>query len=171
MSVSHSESNHSRRLSAVGVLELGDGVAHLFVASLLLVLAVAILGVSTYEFVHDLIAGDPQVSFAQSGLSYLSNLLLGVIVLELLSTILTYIQARNLGSTIKDFLVVGLISSVRKILLTGAQSSLHPASTSDFVQESIGTVITIVGICLLIGGLIFLDRQSTRSEAEIAGPD
>jgi uncharacterized membrane protein len=87
-------------------------------------------------------------------------LLLGVIVLELLSTILTYIQARNLEATIKDFLVVALISSIRKILMVGAASSQNlDAKPNDFVMEATGTIISIVGILLLIGGLMLLDKR------------
>ena len=111
-------------------------------------------------------------AFVNGGVGYLSDILLGVIILELLSTILTYIQARNLEATIKDFLVVALISSIRKILLVGAQSSVHAeSSASDFKTEAWGTVISIVGILLLIGGLILLDHRmrtvaKERAEAE-----
>jgi uncharacterized membrane protein (DUF373 family) len=147
----------------------------MLVATLLLLLAVGILFASTVNFVHDLTKLQSFDSFSETGLKYLSELLFGVIILELLSTILTYIHARNLEATIKDFLIVGLISSVRKILLTGAQSSIegtaHKAGVKDavaapenvpglaFINESIGTVITIIGILLLIGGLLLLDRH------------
>ena len=157
--MSNLEPPKHRRFSLAHALESGDEMAHHLVAGLLLVLAVAILLVSTVRFVVDVCFGNAAVNFAQGGLNYLSDLLFGVIVLELLSTILTYIQARRLESTIKDFLVVGLISCVRKILLTGAQSSITKPTPTEFVQESIGTLITIVGICLLIGALFLLDRR------------
>lgn len=148
-----------RRFSIVHLLESGDGLAHVLVAVLLLLLALVILVSTTYSFVVGLIEQPAGAGFAEQALSYLSNLLFGVIVLELLSTILTYIQARNLEATIKDFLVVGLISSIRKILLVGAHSSLDKVSGDEFQKEAIGTVISIVGILLLIGGLLLLDRR------------
>jgi uncharacterized membrane protein (DUF373 family) len=150
----------SRSLSIVHLLEHGDGIAHVLVAVLLLLLAVGILVSSTYGFVSGWIAHPATEDFAAKALIYLSDLLFGVIVLELLSTILTYIQARNLEATIKDFLVVGLISSIRKILLVGAQSSLEKATGNEFLKEALGTVISIIGILLLIGGLLLLDRRS-----------
>lgn len=162
--MSNTEKQQKKGFSLVNALEGGDGLAHQLVAGLLLLLAVGILLASTIRFVSEIISGRASANFAQSGLNYLSDLLFGVIVLELLSTILTYLKARKLESTVKDFLVVGLISSVRKILLTGAQSSLTKPSTSEFVQESIGTVITIGGICLLIGALLLLDRLRPKSE-------
>jgi uncharacterized membrane protein (DUF373 family) len=139
-------------------------MAHYLVAALLLVLAIAILLVSTERFFMELAFGHVH-NFAQSALDYLSDLLFGVIVLELLSTIITYITARKLESTIKDFLVVGLISCVRKILLTGAQSSITRPSTAEFVQESLGSLITIAGICLLIGALLLLDRRERPEDS------
>jgi LPXTG-motif cell wall-anchored protein len=143
------------------------------VATLLLLLAIGILFTSTFHFVKD-VMNPGENTFSQLGLAYLSELLFGVIILELLSTILTYIHARNLEATIKDFLIVGLISSVRKILLTGAQSSIESVDKKTgenaalihdkamgfaYINEAIGTVITIIGILLLIGGLLLLDRR------------
>jgi len=177
------------RRTLVSLLEIGDGLTHVLVAVLLLLLAVGILVSSTITFVRD-VASPPSIvrtvsaekvapvvsegkpaesatahaevksSFPQLALLYLSDLLLGVIVLELLSTILTYIHARSLEATIKDFLIVGLISSVRKILLIGAQSSLNMSTGDEFIKEALGTVISILGIILLIGGLLLLDRRA-----------
>ena len=154
-----SESPQAHRFSIVHMLEKGDGMAHVLVAVLLLLLAVGILVSSTYGFVSDWIHQPETKEFAPKALGYLSDLLFGVIVLELLSTILTYIQARNLEATIKDFLVVALISSIRKILLVGAQSSLEKSTADEFQKEAMGTVVSIIGILLLIGGLLLLDRR------------
>jgi len=161
--------HHDGSASAVHFLEKGDGWTHVLVSLLLLLLAIFILGYSTYSFVTDISQGQSgftppveghRVDFIQRALQYLSDLLFGVIVLELLSTILTYIKARNLEATIKDFLVVGLISSVRKILLVGAQSSLANNEGPDgYVKEAVGTIITIAGIIMLVGGLLLLDRR------------
>jgi len=152
-------STPTRSFSVVHLLENGDGVAHVLVAALLLLLAIAILVSGTFGFVNDVMRHPEAAEFPVKALKYLSDLLFGVIVLELLSTILTYIQARNLEATIKDFLVVGLISSIRKILLIGAQSSLEKTTGEEFQKEAIGTVISIIGIILLIGGLLLLDRR------------
>jgi uncharacterized membrane protein (DUF373 family) len=183
---------HSSKFSVAHILEKGDGMAHYLVAALLLCLGVLILVVSTVKFASDVSttvkeptpiavpershldapfdsapkAEGPKDNFASSCLTYLSDILFGVIVLELLSTILTYIRAKKLESTIKDFVVVGLISCVRKILLTGAQSSIAGAKTGEFVQEAIGTVIMIIGICLLVGALLFLDRRPNAEKDE-----
>ena len=124
-----------------------------------MLLAVGVLINSTIVFVREILDGAAAPHFAQTALDYLSSVLLGVIILELLSTILTYMRARRLEATVKDFLIVGLISSIRKILLVGAQSSIEKVTASEFVREAWGTVISILGIVLLIGGLLLLDRR------------
>ena len=168
----HSEhDSHRGPFSVVHYLEKGDGLAHILVALLLLLLALGILISSTASFVHTISNPSDKFNFAEAALVYLSDLLFGVIVLELLSTILTYIQARNLEATIKDFLVVALISSIRKILLVGAQSSLEKGSAEDFVKEAVGTLVSIVGILLLIGGLLLLDKRMKANAAAAISPE
>jgi phosphate starvation-inducible membrane PsiE len=159
--------NHEKEPALVHLLERGDGWAHVLVSVLLLLLALGILAMATVSFITDLSKGLAGAAFMDRGLTYLSDLLFGVIVLELLSTILTYIKARNLEATIKEFLIVGLISSIRKILLVGAQSSLDKGTGDDFQKEAIGTVISIVGILLLIAGLLLLDMRKKRKVVDL----
>lgn len=149
-------------------LEKGDDLAHFLVSGLLLLTAFAVLIVGTGQFIHEVAVGDIGAKgFATDALEYLNNLLFAVILLELLSTLLTYIKSKNLEATIKDFLIVGIISCVRKILLVGAHSSLEKLNLDDFQKEAIGTAVTIVGILLLIGGLILLEwRRVGRKKAE-----
>ena len=160
------------RFSAGELLERADGWAHVVVAFLLLALAIAILANSTVLVIRDFsranLSGENAAEvLVKLGLRYLSDILFGVIVLELLSTILTYIRARSLEATIKAFLIVGLISSIRKILLIGAQSSLTTAPPDEFVKEATGTILSILGILLLIGGLLMLDYRVRRNAVEV----
>ena len=107
----------------------------------------------------------PEDAFIANSLSLLSLILFVVILLELLRTIITYLQTHNIQAIMQEFLVVGIISSVRKILLVGAQSSLVGSKGMDFVLEATGVVIDIIGILLLIGGLIALKKMYEKKEA------
>lgn len=168
MSSEHPAKGSERGL--FGLLERGDQLAHLIVSALLLLTALGVLVAGTYYFIGEVIhARTTAESFANDALEYLSSLLFAVILLELLSTLLTYVRSKNLEATIKDFLIVGIISGVRKILLVGAHSSLTPPTMDDFVKESIGTGLTIVGILLLIGGLILLEMRRVGGQAGTEG--
>jgi len=108
--------------------------------------------------------------FLRNSLELLSNILFVVILLELLRTIITYLETHDIQAIMQEFLVVAIISSVRKILLVGAEASLRQnASQSEFIQEASGVVIDIMGILLLIGGLVLLKRAfGTRTSKELA---
>ncbi len=99
--------------------------------------------------------------FFANSLLLLSSVLFAVILLELLRTIITYLKTRDIHAIMREFLVVGIISSVRKILLVGAQASLSgDKDAGNFIKEATGTVISIVGILLLIVGLIALQYSN-----------
>ena len=165
-------------------LERLDNWAHVVVAIFFLVLSASVLLTSAgmfYKFVAEALHGgiaDGGQTFIHDSLEVLSSLLFAVIILELLRTIITYLQTRDTQAIMKEFLIVGIISSIRKILMVGAESSIIAKPEPDaakmehakevaarlFVQESQGVVITVVAILLMIGGLIILNRHYTMSE-------
>ena len=106
--------------------------------------------------------------FLHNSLGILSSILFVVIILELLRTILTYLQTHNVQAIMQEFIVVGIISSVRKILLVGAESSLAGSKGNEFIQEATGTLVSILGILALILGLVMLQRAYSKKETEKA---
>lgn len=106
--------------------------------------------------------------FLHNSLEILSSILFVVIILELLRTILTYLKTHNVQAIMQEFIVVGIISSVRKILLVGAESSLAGSKGNEFIQEATGTLISILGILTLILGLVMLQRAYGKREVEKA---
>jgi uncharacterized membrane protein (DUF373 family) len=102
--------------------------------------------------------------FYKLSLDLLSSILFAVIILELLRTIITYLQTHNIQAIMQEFLVVGIISSVRKILLVGAEASLSGSSGMAFIQEAVGVALNILGILLLIVGLFMLRRVGDKKE-------
>jgi phosphate starvation-inducible membrane PsiE len=108
--------------------------------------------------------GNPNLEdpFFRESLSLLSSILFAVIILELLRTIITYLQTHDIQAIMQEFLVVGIISSVRKILLVGAEASLTGSSGIAFIQEAIGVLLNIGGILLLILGLYMLRRGAAK---------
>lgn len=182
---SHSHSESESEESSAGVspfilnaLETLDNIAHVIVAAFFIVLAGSALVYSGMLLIRDipLMAqpASPTVEehtaevahgaspFLHGSLELLSTLLFAVIVLELLKTIITYLKTHNIQAIMKEFLVVGIISSIRKILLVGAESSLASDPGASYIQEATGTVLTIVGILLMIAGLIFLQKSGER---------
>ncbi len=158
----------------IGILEKLDDAVHVVVAGLLVVIAAFVLAYACLAFGRHIAAAlsgpraasssthapgegaaDPFLSYS---VEFLSSTLFVVIVLEILRTLLTYLQSRRIRDIAEDFLVVGILTIVRKILLVGANSSLSEETGAAFVQEAWGTFISIGGVLLLIAGLAALRR-------------
>lgn len=162
-------------------LERMDNWAHIVVAAFFILMATTVVIHMGFIFLRQLPLIRPVASslhaashetidpFVTNSLELLSNILFVVILLELLRTIITYLETHDIQAIMQEFLVVGIISSVRKILLVGAEASLHQGATqTEFIQEATGVVIDIIGILLLIGGLIALKRAfGSKAQREL----
>ena len=119
------------------------------VGLLLLGVAVVALGYALATVPKNLSAGVPGAISA-----LLSELLLVLIVVELLRTILNYIITHT--ASVRPFLTVAAISSVRRILSIGADLSLNEQkSREDFTRAMVelvaeGFVILVVAISLYL---------------------
>ena len=92
-------------------------------------------------------------------LAAVHDILLVMIVLELLWTVLTYLREHTVP--LEPFLFVGIISSVRKLLLIGAQMSIEHTSP-DTVNLQLREMMTHGGLVfVLIVGLVLV-RWSRR---------
>ncbi len=76
----------------------------------------------------------------------------------MLHTTLTFLHDRSSRAIVRAFLVVAILSIVRKLLLVGAESSLTGEKGLPFIYGSLGSLISILGIALLVGGLILMSR-------------
>ena len=104
----------------------------------------------------------PTDVFISGSVEFLSNILFAVILLEVLHTTLTYLHDRSSRSVVRAFLVVAVLSIVRKLLLVGAESSLTGEIGLPFVQSAAGTLISIVSILLLVACLVMVNRVEEK---------
>ena len=159
-----------------GLNLLGD-LAHVAVAFLLITLTVLVLVYACFSYAaqmpHLLAAMHPALSSSEAGnhptdlfilgsVEFLSNILFAVILLEVLHTTVIFLHDRSSRPVVRAFLVVAILSIVRKILLVGAESSLTGEKGLPFIYSSIGTFISILSIILLVGGLVYMNRAAPR---------
>ena len=157
---------------------LGD-LAHVAVAVLLLLLTALVLIYACFSYAahmpHLLAVMYPAAPRAEAGnhpadpfilgsVEFLSNILFAVILLEVLHTTVIFLHDRGSRPVVRAFLVVAILSIVRKILLVGAESSLTGEKGLPFVYSSVGTLISILGIIMLVGGLVYMSRTGGRPE-------
>lgn len=138
---------------ALGRLEpLFEGATlflYIAVGGLLAALAALALGYTLYSVPEHLGKG---VATAISAL--LSELLLVLILVEIIRTILTFITTRT--SSVRPFLTVAIISSVRRILSVGAELSLVEDMPREQFNRAIIELAAEGGLILVVSLALFL---------------
>ena len=137
------------------------GGCFLGVALLSLVYGVISFGGAVAALLHSGILERGNIGVgANAIISFVSDLLLTLIILEVMSTVVRYLQVR--ATSLKPFLIIGIISATRSILAVGARLSLGPVqqlNVTEFRVEMIelvvsAAVIVALGVTLrLIGSL------------------
>ncbi len=127
------------------LLIFADDVVHVLVAVALLVSAVFMLIFTATNF------RDLNVS---SILLVINDVLFVLIIMELLWTIIRYLKRQEFS--LKPFLAIGMISSLRRILMLEAQMSMaaEHANTTQMMELGISTAIVFV----LVFAYYLMDR-------------
>uniref|UniRef100_A0A7C3LSY7 Protein PsiE n=1 Tax=Leptospirillum ferriphilum TaxID=178606 RepID=A0A7C3LSY7_9BACT len=133
-----------------------DDYIHLFVAFFLMTGAVVVLLHSAVTLTNLSI---------DSVLGLINDMLFVVIILELLWIMLSYLSRRRFP--IASFIIIGIISSIRRILLIEAQSSFHSKSINNiFSHQTIDLLLYVLVVLILVFSYYLLVRTSTINDAE-----
>ena len=154
------EQTHPVRARVVRSLSLVEDFIYSGLGVLLSVYAIALLVRGFFNFIH-LAAG--RASTAQI-VDLLDQVLMILLVVELLYTV--QVSFREHGLVTEPFLVIGLISVIRRILVLTAQfPELAQAQEDSFRHAAAELVLLTLMIVVLVGSLIFMQRQAKRMEA------
>ena len=138
------------------VLTLTEDVVYLGVALVLIGVAVAAL----YNTVHDLL--NSHSTFAQTVTAGVNGVLFVVIVLEIFRTVLAHLEGG--GFQLRPFIIIGIISAVRHILLVGALAVSNENRQFNHAQIELGVN---AGVALsLVLALVLLHRGANVSDVE-----
>ncbi len=98
-------------------LQTSDDIVQILLAVLLLISAVVILGFAAYHFAENI-----AVNQVKAVIVLIHELLLIMILLELMSTVITYLKEHIIP--LAPFIIIGIISSLRKLLTIGAEMTI-----------------------------------------------
>ncbi len=156
---------HSRQAEAVRRLVtpwLGgaDTVIYVLVGLVFLAGAIAMLCYSVAVFfqnVHD--------GFPQAIITLVNDLLLVMIIMEVLRTVLSYIEER--GASLRPFLFIGAISATRRILAIGAEMSISgekqtQLTREDFIRRLVDLGVNALVILAIVIALYLLSKRPTE---------
>jgi uncharacterized membrane protein (DUF373 family) len=135
----------------VPLLEGADALVYALVGSVFLVSALAMLVYSVIAFPAEL----HRSGFALAVVTLVNDLLLVMIIMEVLRTVLSYLQER--GSSLQPFLFIAAISATRRILAIGAQMSVASGTVSpDRFKEAMIDLTANAGAILAIAAALYL---------------
>lgn len=92
----------------------------------------------------------------QAVLDLLNELLLVVILLELFRTVINFLKSRAIS--LEPFLYVGIIAAVRRLLMIGAEMTLHENSTAVRFNQYLLDALVSSGVILAMSLALFLYR-------------
>jgi uncharacterized membrane protein (DUF373 family) len=144
----------------VPLLEDADAFVYVLVGLVFLLAALGMLGFAIIAFPSDL----RQTGFALAIVALVNDLLLVMIIMEVLRTVLSYLQEH--GTSLQPFLFIAAISATRRILAIGAEMSVaHESFSSGQFQESMIDLAANAGAILAIAvALYLLSRHPSNNE-------
>ena len=165
-SAHHEHSPQAARLrhAVTPWLNGADTFVYVLVGLVFLVGALAMLGYTVVTFVQNL-NGHGEGGFPQAVITLVNDLLLVMIIMEVLRTVLSYIEEG--GASLRPFLFIGAISATRRILAIGAEMSIsgetqRQLSREDFTRRMIDLGINAVVILIIVIALYLLARREVK---------
>lgn len=158
---------------------LGD-LAHVAVAVLLLAVTLLVLGYACVSYARQMpllshalrpaslpppgADSHPADPFIDASIEFFSSILFAVILLEVFHTTLTFLKDRSFRPLVRAFLVVAVLSIVRKLLLVEAASAMTGEKGPPFLDNALGLLVSIVSIVLLVVCLVIITRTPDKPD-------
>lgn len=133
-----------------------EDIVYLAVALSLIGIAVAAL----YNTISDMV--DSHGPFAQTVTNAVSGVLFVVIVLEIFRTLVAHLEGG--GFQLLPFLVIGVISAVRQILLVGALSVTRGTTEFNHAQIELGVNAGVA--LILVVALVLVHRSGMTTDVK-----
>lgn len=144
-----------------------ETVFYLLIALFLALMAAAVLYQAAHSFVDINLGGD----VTQTLVATLNEILFVIILLELMSTVHNHLK--HGGFQLRPFLIIGIVSSVRRILVLGAELSTishalnAPAFHSAITELLVETLVVVaLTFALYLHALTKRRRRRTVPTAE-----
>jgi uncharacterized membrane protein (DUF373 family) len=147
--------------TVVPMLEAADAVVYAMVGVVFFVAALGMLGYSVIAFAANL----RRTGFGLAVVALINDLLLVMIIMEVLRTVLSYLQEK--GSSLQPFLFIAAISATRRILAIGAQMSVAGENIPpDRFHKAMLDLGANAGAILAIAAALYLLRRRPAKDAD-----
>ena len=140
-------------------LEIAEDFVYILVAAVLIVGAIAVLVGTCYSLVTNIDDG-VQDTVSRT----LDDLLLVFILVELIGAIRVVVRERKLVG--EPFLVVGMIASIKEIVVIAVSAKKSFGTEGDLFVDSMTEIGVLGGLLLILGLTILLLRRKEREPSE-----
>ena len=137
-------------------LNVVEQLIYLAVAAILIGIATVVL----YHTTSDALSSG--LSFAETVTAAINGVLFVVIVLEIFRTVIAHLEGG--GFQLRPFIIIGIISAVRHILLVGAKSLSATENTTSFDHTQIELGVNAAVAVALVVALVLLSRTGPSSQ-------
>jgi uncharacterized membrane protein (DUF373 family) len=161
---SHTQVDRIAQFSG-NLLDRGDSIIYAIVGACFFLAAIIALGYCFWNFWNTMMQLPAQQANGQAGyiadaiVAIISDLLLVLIIMEVMSTVIHYLKSHS--TSLRPFLFIGIVSGVRGILSIGARLSVNTSTKPDEFNHAMielgvnAAVILALGITLkLLGKLV-----------------
>ncbi|WP_298346347.1 phosphate-starvation-inducible PsiE family protein [Ferrimicrobium sp.] len=137
-----------------------ETVFYLIVALFLALMAAAVL----YQAAHSFIDINLDADVTRSLVATLNEILFVIILLELMSTV--YNHLKHGGFQLRPFLIIGIVSSVRRILVLGAElSTINHALNAPEFHSAVTELLVETLVVLALTVALYLHALTKRKQA------
>lgn len=155
----HSIGEHILTHNILRGFYLGEDLAYYIIAVILFAAGLSIIGISVSHFLN----GFNIINI----LNVVNDVLLVIIIMEILSTVLIYLTERRISLT--PFILIGLISSIRRILMVGAVMSANDNMTDVQFHHSLMDLVASAGIVMVFIVSYYLLSKVTGNNEKCIG--
>src|SRR5437870_4678389 len=152
---------HRLEIAVIPVLESADALVYSVVGLVFFLAAADMLIYSVLAFPVEI----EHSGFPIAIITLINDLLLVMIIMEVLRTVLSYLQER--GSSLQPFLFIAAISATRRILAIGAQMSVSGENIgAGQFNKAMLDLGANAGAILAIAAALFLLRRNPPRDAD-----
>lgn len=158
-------------------LEAGESIIYLLVgacflgaAALSLIFGIVSFALTTQALFHEgLSKSMSEGAGATAIINFVSDLLLTLIILEVMGTVVRYLQVR--ATSLKPFLIIGIISATRGVLAVGARLSVGGTEvTVEGFRHSMIELVVNAAVIIALGVTLWLIGRRFGDDVEEAVP-
>ena len=127
------------------------------------VVSIVLLATAIIVMINSVVSAiDDHSDLAHAIPALIDSVLFVIIVLEIFTTVLAHFRDGSLQ--LQPFLIIGIISAVRHILVVGARSSLEKSGAESFTNTMVELGVNVMIAVVLVVALVLVSKSGIKRQ-------